>query len=214
MIRGVFFDLDGTLFDTVKDLLTTYRHVFARMGAVFDPAKLRIGPPLVESLKECKPGITPEEITDAVAAFKAFYDSCGFPETTAYDGVPEALAALHASGIKLFIATNKRLTPTLKILELRGVMPYFTDVYATDSITERKVTKAEYLQMAMEKYGLSPENCLMVGDTCLDVEAGHKAGLRVVGVAWGYDENGAMAAAGPEWVIRHAGELATLVKNL
>ena len=45
-------------------------------------------------------------------------------------------------------------------------------------------------------------------------EAGHKAGLRVVGVAWGYDENGAMAAAGPEWVIRHAGELATLVKNL
>ncbi len=214
MIHGVFFDLDGTLFDTVTDIIAAYRSVFRSMGIAFDPAKLRIGPPLTECLRQVKPDITPEESAEAVAAFRHFYDGCDFAGTIAYDGIPEMLAALQAAGIKLFVATNKRIDPTLKILEVKNIRQYFTAVYGCDSDPEKKRTKAEYLQLAMAQYALAPENCLMIGDTRLDVEAGHKAGLRVVGVTWGYDMEGELAASGPEWIISRAGELVTLVEDL
>lgn len=214
MIHGVFFDLDGTLFDTVNDINAAYRSVFQSMGIAFDPAKLRIGPPLTECLRQFKPDITPEESAEAVAAFRNFYDSCDFTGTIAYDGIPEMLDTLNQLGIKLFVATNKRIDPSLKILELKGIRKHFTAVYGCDSDPVNKRTKAEYLQKAMEQYALAPENCLMVGDTRLDVEAGHKAGIRAVGVSWGYDVDGELAASKPEWIISRAGELVTLVKDL
>ena len=214
MIHGIFFDLDGTLFDTVNDIHAAYRSVFQSMGISFDPAKLRIGPTLTESLRLFKPDMTPEESAEAVTAFRDFYDTCDFAGTIAYDGIPEMLSALQKSGIKLFIATNKRIDPTMRILEVKDHSKYFTAVYGCDSDPVNKRTKAEYLQTAMAQYSLSPENCLMIGDTRLDVEAGHKAGLRVVGVTWGYDVDGELAASGPEWIISRAGELVTLVEDL
>jgi phosphoglycolate phosphatase len=214
MIHGIFFDLDGTLFDTKPDILAAYRSVFQSNGIPFDPEKLRIGPPLTECLRQFMPEITPEETARMVADFREFYDHSDFAGTIPYPGIPEALAALHAAGYKLFVATNKRLTPTLKILELKGIMPYFTDVYACDSDPDKRRTKAEYLQIAMQKYDLAPENCLMVGDTRLDVEAGHGAALRVVGVDWGYDSREELASAGPERIISRAEELVNLAETL
>ena len=214
MIHGVFFDLDGTLFDTVNDINNAYGSVFQSMNIAFDPAKLRIGPPLTECLRQFKPDITPEETAEAVAAFRKFYDGCDFSGTHAYNGIPEMLDTLHKLGINLFVATNKRIDPTLKILEVKGITKYFTAIYGCDSDPVNKRTKADYLQIAMEKYDLAPENCLMVGDTRLDVEAGHKAGIRAVGVTWGYDADGELAASKPEWIISRAGELVTLVKDL
>ena len=61
MIHGIFFDLDGTLFDTKPDILAAYRSVFQSNGIPFDPEKLRIGPPLTECLRQFMPEITPEE---------------------------------------------------------------------------------------------------------------------------------------------------------
>lgn len=214
MIHGIFFDLDGTLFDTKPDILAAYRSVFQALGVPFDPEKLRIGPPLTECLRQFLPDITPEETARTVAAFQNFYDRSDFAGTVPYPGIPEALAALRQAGYKLFIATNKRLLPTVKILETKGIMPLFTDVYACDSDPVHRRTKAEYLQIAMEKYCLAPENCLMVGDTRLDAAAGHAAKLRVIGVNWGYDSHEELASANPDWIISRAEELVNLVENL
>lgn len=214
MIHGVFFDLDGTLFDTKPDILAAYGNVFQDLGVVFEPGKLKIGPPLTESLRQLKPDITPEELHQAVEGFRDFYDHSAFPGTNLYPGIREMLDALKNSGRQLFVATNKRIAPTMKILELKGVLPYFTDIYGCDSDPAAPRTKTGYLQLAMEKYHLAPENCIMVGDTRLDVEAGRGAGLRTAGVTWGYDENGALAAARPAWILSRAEELVQLVENL
>ena len=65
-------------------------------------------------------------ITDPIIShFKSHYDSSGFASSSLFDGVYEFLAALHAAHFKLYIATNKRLVPTLKLLKHFGIDHFF-----------------------------------------------------------------------------------------
>ena len=80
-----------------------------------------------------------EELADH---FKASYDSTGYLQTAAYEGVSDMLSQLAASGLHLAIATNKRLHPTQLILQHLGWSAYFEAVYALDMITPRLPDKA------------------------------------------------------------------------
>ena len=212
MIQGIFFDLDGTLFDTRGDLLSAFSSAFAASGIAFDPVHLKIGPPLTEYLRLVRPGITQPEIDRVIAQFRIFYDRSDFPETELYPGVREMLARFADEGRMLFLTTNKRIAPTRRIVELKNVRQYFRAVYGCDSVPGRK--KTDYIREAMTEFGLAPDRCVMVGDTGLDVAAGHAAGIRAVGVTWGYDENGELAASGPDAVAHTAEELTKLVESL
>ena len=212
MIQGIFYDLDGTLFDTQWDLLDVFTRIFSEEGIPFDPAHLRIGPPLTEYVRMLKPEITDAGIDAVIAKFRIYYDRSGFPKTVLYPGVSDMLERLDRSGRMQFLATNKRIAPTLEILNCRGVRSYFKAVYGCDSVPGRK--KADNIRAMMTESGLPPEQCVMVGDTKLDVAAGHAAGIRVIGVTWGYDEGGELAAAGPEAVAHTAAELVQLVEEM
>lgn len=212
MIKGIFFDLDGTVFDTQWDLLDVFTRVFTDAGIPFAPEDLRIGPPLTDYLKMLKPDITRQEIDEVIARFRIFYDQSDFPKTVLYPRVREMLEKFIASGRLLFLVTNKRIAPTRKIVEIKGVGPYFKVVCGCDSFPGRK--KADNIRALMAENGLSPEKCVMVGDTALDIEAGHAAGIRAIGVTWGYDADGALAAAGPDAVAHTADELLKLVEDL
>ncbi len=212
MIKGIFFDLDGTVFDTQWDLLDVFTRIFTDAGIPFDPKNLRIGPPLTEYMKMLKPEITQPEIDAVIAQFRVHYDRSDFPKTVLYPGIREMLETFAASGRLLFMVTNKRIAPTRKIVELKGVRPYFTAVCGCDSFPGRK--KSDNIRALMAENGLSPEECVMVGDTCLDVAAGHAAGVRAIGVTWGYDADGALAASGPEAIVNTADELVKLVEAI
>ncbi len=214
MIRGVFFDLDGTLFDTRADIVEAYRRVFKEEGIPFDSARLKIGPPLEECVRTFCADVTPERMTRIINGYRMFYEGCGFPQTLPYPGVMEMLRTLFESGKKLFVATNKRMAPTREIMERQRVKPMLSGIYTPDGDPEHRRKKTENLLLAMESCGLTPGECVMVGDTFLDVRAGHEAGMAAVGVTWGYDENGLLAASSPERIIRRPGELSDTLETL
>ncbi len=220
MQRHWFFDLDGTLFDTEEDIKLAWRGAIRALGREcprFDEL-YRTGP----SLGDMAAILFPDEPDKAAlaasirAAFAPIYDSSGFPATLPYPEAVGWIGELKAAGARLYVATNKRMSPTLLILRKFDFLDLFDGVYTSDMFlgaahappgipTDRAVGKAQILSAALAEMGVAPEDAVMVGDTRLDVEAGRANGMRTIGVTWGYGSREELAAAdeviGPENLI-------------
>lgn len=207
-IQSVFFDFDGTLFDTRGDIINAYLQTFAKQGFPIAPEDFRIGPPMDECIRQAKPDITAEHLEATAAMFKEQYDNSGFPETKPYPGVSELLDQLADMGVPLYIATNKRMEPLIKILRKFGWEKRFSGLYSTDLLMpERRLSKIAMLKLAIERDALEPASCLMVGDTNGDIIGGRAAGMRTLGATWGYAEENELAAAGPDGFVHKPDEV-------
>lgn len=211
-IRHIIFDLDGTLIDSAPSILAGFEgalniHGIAPVVPLTD--KL-IGPPLKDTLSRLT-GITdPEKIQALAESFKAYYDATGFKASGVYPGIPAMLEALSRLGFRLHIATNKRLNPTLKILDYFGWASWFDQVYALDKQTPAYANKGAMLAGLMATHGITAAEALYVGDKAEDGEAAGENQLPFVAVAWGY---GNFTGEEPGWTLVHeASQLVDLVQ--
>lgn len=199
-IQAVFFDFDGTLFDTRRDILAAYMKTFREMAIPIQEENFRIGPPLAECVREAKPDVSDAELVEIMARFRANYDEGGYPATVPYPGAAEMLDRLHAHGIPCFVATNKRGKPLRAILAKNGWSQRFTGLFHADMETPG-LSKIALLERGVRDYDLDPARCVMVGDTRGDIIAGRAAGMYTVAAEWGYAEPGELAACAPDAVI-------------
>ena len=181
---------------TAPDILCSWRNTLEKRGLDWGrfEREFRIGPPLEPTVREIFREETRQWCEELIAEFRAIYVSCGFPETRPYPGIPELLARLQAQGAELFVATNKLLQPSREILKRNGWSDLFRKVFAPDLIAGERHSKAELLSLAVREYGLRPSRCVMIGDTAGDVKAGKEAGLKTIGVLWGYGDRAALEA--------------------
>lgn len=191
-INAIFFDFDGTLFDTAPDIRSAYLRTFEELKLAVDPAQFKIGPPM----RECILGVLPEsseaEIARISRSFVDCYDNSGFPATTLYPGIPALLDRLQHC--RLFIATNKRFNPTWLILEKFRLWERFEGVYAIDTFPGRP-PKGKLLATVLAEKKIAPDDAVIVGDTAGDITAGQTAGIATCGVTWGYGTPDELAAA-------------------
>ncbi len=205
--RHILFDLDGTLIDSAPAIIASYRETFAASGR--EPVRLIdasiVGPPLTETLQMLS-GSTDSALIDELAGhFKASYDSTGYLQTAAYGGVGDMLAQLARKGLRLAIATNKRLHPTQLILQHLGWSTYFDAVYALDMIKPRLPDKAAMIARLLADRKIPREEAVYIGDRAEDGESADANGLAFFAATWGYGSLGAndmaahwRAAASPE----------------
>jgi phosphoglycolate phosphatase len=198
--QNVFFDLDGTLVDSLPGIESSAAQALAECGYAARSQDLGrlIGPP-IRSILRTLSGETVDARLDALErAFRASYDSSGWERTVLYDGARESLEALRTSGARLFLVTNKPRLPTERILRQFGLRAEFMDCISRDSASPAFASKAAMLCFAMERHGLRPESCVLVGDTDEDCDAASQAGIPVIVVTHGYGElsarNGAIVA--------------------
>jgi len=189
----VVFDLDGTLIDSAGAILASYRAAFAVCGLT--PARSIepdiIGPPLGETLRllaGCEDSALIARLTEA---FRQSYDSGGLLETRAYPGIGDMLRALRAAGMKLSIATNKRIHPTRLIVEHIGWVDIFDSVYALDLFTPPLPDKAAMLGRMLADQGIDVRRAVYVGDRIEDGQAAEANGLPFIAATWGYGISGA-----------------------
>ncbi len=201
MSDSVWFDLDGTVLDTVADIKSAYRDMFAEFGENVDLAALRIGPPLRQCILEVIPACPDHQISRMIESFCRIYDASGFPATDFYPGMPEVLKELRAQGKLLFIATNKRAKPALMLLEQFGILSLFAGVYTPETFPGEKLPKGEFLKKALEHHKLNPAAAVMIGDTAPDIHAGKFAGMKTIAVAWGYDEYPVLEQSAPDYMV-------------
>src|SRR6185437_10236970 len=133
-------------------------------------------------------------------AFRTSYDSEGWRKTSCYPGVAALLHALHEDGFRLWVATNKPQLAAARILRRFEIDWYFEEVACRDSRTPAYESKAHLLAGLVERNGLSPASCLMVGDTHEDAAAACAAGMACAIVAHGYGCQREPGDPGCKWI--------------
>ena len=211
-----FFDLDGTLADTDRDIRESWKAAIGDLGLAakdFDE-KFVAGPPIDEMVKTLFPDIYSEELSESIrSGFSRHYDNDGFPNTVEYPGMMEEVRRLKALGDTVAIVTNKRHAGAVAMAAHFGWTGIFDGIYAGDMLTtidprlaremcDRnglpapvKLRKPELLAMAMRETGADRANSTMVGDTINDFEAAVKNDIRSIAVPWGYGKPEELSSA-------------------
>lgn len=187
---AILFDLDGTLIDSAPSILATFRLVLDEAGLTPQvplDATL-IGPPLRQTLMKITGLAAGAELEGLAASFQRIYDSDGYRATRIYPGVEALIAALAASDVPLAIATNKRRTPTLKILQHFGWERFFRLVGTLDTPIPPHADKAALIRSLLDELGSPAAASLYLGDKHEDGAAAAANAIPFVGVAWGYGD--------------------------
>jgi phosphoglycolate phosphatase len=194
----VLFDLDGTLSDSAPGILAALRHAFAENGIPpLDPVTERalLGPPFYESLPPLIGGAG--RLPAVLASYRMHYSNGSMYDTTAFEGIPDVLAAARARGMRLAVATSKPEPYADPIVEHLGLAQYFETV-GGDELDGSLATKALVIDKVLGRLGRpDPSTVLMVGDRMHDVVGAREHGIGCVGAAWGYGPPGELEAARP-----------------
>lgn len=188
---AILFDLDGTLIDSAPSILSSMSAALAEHGIepVVDLHPGLIGPPLSQTLISISGMQEPEALESLAASFKAHYDTNGYKNSIAYNGVAEALWEIKNSDLSLYVVTNKRISPTRKIIKYLGWERLFHGIYARDAFTPPLTSKAEVIERVLKKDQINAEQAIYVGDRVEDGEAAKACNLQFCWVQWGYGES-------------------------
>jgi len=193
------FDVDGTLLDSALDICGAVEHVLAANGAAprsFDYLKSFIGRHLIYLFQEVFPTYNATGIEDLIQQYRTTYLSRGHSMTKVFPGVQEGLARL---GGRKSTATTKGTPTTRKVLEQFGLLPYFNHVQGTDGFPSKPAP--DVILAALQALGADPADCLMVGDSTPDMEAGRAAGVKICAVSYGYGKVEALERLSPDYWI-------------
>ena len=211
MYKTVVFDLDGTLLNTIDDLADAGNRVCAARGwpqHTVEEYKYFVGngiPKLVERFSPPE-ARTPDQLADTLAACQADYGAHLRDKTAPYPGIPALLARLKAAGVQLAVFSNKA-----DPLARQVVADYF-DAALFDAVrgalpgVPTKPAPQGTLAL-MQAIGADPAATLYVGDSNVDVDTAHNAGLPCCGVLWGFRTRQELADAGAEHLAADAEEL-------
>ena len=188
MKTHVLFDFDGTLVDSAPAILSCFEQVLRahHLQACRAIDESLIGPPLRQTLASLTGQSEPEVLDRLSASFKDIYDTQACMTTPAYSGWEPVLRILREGGFTLAIATNKRLAPTMRILDALGWSEYFTEVLASDSHPKLYSDKTGMIAGLLTMLGIQPQQAIYVGDTAPDGHAAAANNVDFWPVAWGY----------------------------
>lgn len=199
------FDIDGTLLDSAPDICGAVRAVISstpKHDVPFEYLKSYVGRHLIDLFADLFPGQPAEHYDELVRQYRAIYPERGHRMTKRFPGVKEALSQL---GGRKGTATTKA-TPTARIvLEMFDLLPYFDHVQGTDGFPSKPAP--DVIFRSLGALGMKPEDCLLVGDSGPDMEAGRKAGVKLCAVRYGYGNTLEMARWEPEYWIDDLREL-------
>lgn len=186
-VRHALFDLDGTLVDSLPGIAWSVNQALRanRVAPLSRDLRPLIGPPIRDILAAVS-GADPALLDRLEAAFRASYDSAGWRRTVCHEGVPDMLWRLLTSGVELWLVTNKPAVVTGQILRELKIAAFFKEIACRDSRTPPFASKAETLRDLLQRRGLAPAQCLLIGDTAEDWHAAEAAGIACAIVPHGY----------------------------
>jgi 2-phosphoglycolate phosphatase, prokaryotic len=213
-IRGVLFDLDGTLLDSAPDLYAALVAQCAEEGIAPPPyAPVRqVVSRGARAVLRCAFAERGEAALDALMPrYLQLYQAGMAQQTQAFDGVDDLLTRIEAHGLRWGIVTNKAAFLTDELVSRIGWADRASAVVSGDTLPVKKPDPAPVL-LACEHAGVEPAHCLFVGDDRRDIQAGTAAGLYTVAVSWGYLDGGDPHTWNADVVLAHPAELAALLQ--
>lgn len=203
----VIFDMDGTLIDSQRFILTAMRGAFDAVGLPrpADAAVLSIvGLSLPVALARLAPGLGEAEAIALGAAYKDAFirvraESGGEAAAPMYDGARACLERLDAAGRLLGVATGKARRGLDHALDGHDIRRFFVATQCADDAPSKPAPGMVLNLLAAT--GVAPARAAMVGDTTYDIGMARAAGVAAIGVGWGYHPAEALREAGADAVI-------------
>lgn len=206
MYKGMIFDLDGTLADTVESIAVAGNKALKACGLKEQP---------IESYKYFAGDGADTLIYRALAAagdkegscfekayeeYKLFFQKDCTYKVVPFDGIREMLREVKERGIKIAVVSNKPHERTLEVVDKLFGKDFFDMVVGQREGIAKKPDPAGALEAA-GAFGLKPEECMYIGDTNVDMETGHRAGMFTVGVLWGFRDKAELEASHADWIV-------------
>ncbi|MEO0248647.1 MAG: HAD-IA family hydrolase [candidate division WOR-3 bacterium] len=212
-LKLIIFDLDGTLVDSRLDIMHAVNYAISPYGVEpvtpHETTELtgEGATRLMEKLLEKRRASL--NVATLLERFESYYSTHPFDHTVPYPSVPETLRVLQA--YPKAIISNKFRAISLKVLEGLKLSQYFEEVAGVDTFPERKPSPVPILRM-VARFGVRPEEAVVVGDSINDIDAGRAAGTKTVAVTYGYGSPGFSANA--DFVITEFRQLIEVIDQL
>ncbi len=213
-MKLAIFDCDGTLVDSQGTICDAMEHCFSGAGlAPPDRAAVRriVGLSLPQAMRALLPDADDARHHALAEAYKASFHQLrleGRVEERLYDGIPEVLAAMAADGWLLGVATGKSDRGLKLVLAHHGLTHRFVTLQTADRHPSKP--HPAMIEAAMAEAGAMAADTVMIGDTSFDIAMARDAGVRAIGVAWGYHESAELLAEGADAVAETPADLPAL----
>ena len=217
MSRLVVFDCDGTLVDGQAAICQTMEAAFASTGLVAPDRNMvrrMVGLSLPYALRELAPDASDEQRHAVVEAYKTGFRDLrlsGALREPLYDGIARLIDELSGEGWQLAVATGKSDRGLHACLDTHGIRHRFVSLQTADRHPSKP--HPAMLEAALFEAAVQPGDAVMIGDTSFDMEMAVAAGVRAIGVAWGYHEAHELREAGAVAVAETAEELGELIRD-
>jgi phosphoglycolate phosphatase len=195
------FDLDGTLIDTLDDLMDSVNFALDKFGFPsrnLDEIRSFVGNGVKRLVYLSVPDGTDEATSEkCLEIFKEHYKGNSQNKTAPYAGIQDMLSNVKAAGFKTAVVTNKIQDAAIEII--RNFFGDKIDVIIGQIDGVAQKPQPDGIYYALEKLCVSKENAVYVGDSEVDCLTARNAGIPCIGVSWGFrersvlEENGATA---------------------
>jgi len=212
--KAVFFDLDGTLIDSAKDLnfaielmadeLQLEKPGLQNVKHWIGDGTLKLVEQALFHMKKGQP--SQFEVKQAFELFSSAYKECLGEHSTLYPDTQKLLVKLLSHKIKIACITNKPIEFTDFLLMQNMIRQFFSVICAGDTVKHQKPDAWPLLHVS-NTLKVDISECLMIGDSVNDVEAARNAGCDVIAVNYGYNKGIDIKKSNPDLVIASFDEL-------
>lgn len=207
MKRLVIFDLDGTLLNTIGDLVVAVNYALGKLGyptRTTDEVRMMVGDGIMKLIERALPKDerSEENVMRMRSHFLPYYEAHNAELSCPYDGIPELLEELKCRGVEMAVASNKYHRATSKLIP-----HYFPSIPFGCILGQREGVPAkphpQIVDDILAAMGVAREDVLYVGDTNVDMLTAKAAKVDAVAVAWGFRPEAELAEHNPMTIIHH-----------
>ena len=211
---AVFFDLDGTVIDSLQDIVDAVNHTMRHFGLPeASPAALKphLGWGVGTLMKRWLPELTDARREEILDFYKPYYAVHAGDKSRPFPGVTEALSRLKADGLALAILSNK---PDAAVQPLaRAYFSGTVSLAAGEIEGVRRKPHPDMLQSAADRLGVELRRCLYVGDSEVDIDTARNADIDCLCVSWGFRTREQLVAAGATHIVDTPEEMVEFVER-
>ena len=215
-MKACIFDLDGTLTNTLESMTYSVNLTLEEMGLskiTKDQCRMFVGNGarvLMEKSLKAAGDTDSSRIEEGMEIYGRIFDQNCTYHVTPYEGIPEMLKALKDKGIHLAVLSNKPDRQTVKVVKAIFGEELFDYAQGQKEGIRRK-PEPDGVWYLMEQMHVSKEECLYIGDSEVDAATGRNAGLKTIGVLWGFRDRKTLETAGADDLIDRPDELLQFV---
>ncbi|SFR55120.1 HAD family hydrolase [Anaeromicropila populeti] len=216
-IKGALFDLDGTLADSLESIAVACNKVLVELGFPVLPKenyKYYAGDGVRVLWKRVLEQVGDKEgknFDEAYAKYTEIFKMDCTYQVTAFKGMREVLGNMKSMGIRLAVVSNKPHDRAVEVVERLFGKGFFDEVLGLKEGYPKKPDPLGALSVA-NSIGVSPKECIFVGDTNVDMQTGKGAGMLTIGVLWGFRTKEELVNHHADHIVEFPEELLDLIK--